>query len=114
MQGAERMGGLASELAANEAKLRGEQELATSGLRVQALTGAGQIEAAHAQASAMGGAGRAAAKLGEQRLAWEKEKFKEYQFPMQQQDQAWSNMFSLYGMQNEQQNRDWDRYADML
>ena len=113
-EGAERLGRLSSELAANEAKLRGEQKLAEGGLQVSALTGAASAEAAEAQAAAARAAARMSQEVQLQRLDWEQEKFKDFTFPMQQQENAWDKMFGMYGMMNQQQNTDWDRYAGML
>jgi len=110
----ERMGALSSELAANEAKLRGEQKSAEGQLRVSALSGAASAEAAEAQAAAARAAARMSQEVQLQRLDWEQEKFKDFTFPMQQQGMAWDNMFNMYGMMNKQQNTDYDRWSDML
>ena len=113
-EGAERLGALSSEMAANEAKLRGEQKSAEGQLQVGALSAAASAESQAAMASAQRAAARMSQEVARERLGWEQEKFKDFQFPMQQQNQAWDNMFSMYGMMNQQQNSDWDRYSDML
>jgi hypothetical protein len=113
-EGAERMGRLSSELAADEAQRRAEQQATEKQLQISALTGAGQIEASKAQASAASAAARMNAQVARERLAWEQERYKEYEFPFQQQQSAWDNLFNMYGMQYGAQEQGWDRYADML
>ncbi|MBW1975266.1 MAG: hypothetical protein JRI45_06810 [Deltaproteobacteria bacterium] len=112
--GTERLGALSGQLAAEEAQRRSQERLQLAGLNLQRMTGAGQIGAQFAQAGAQRAAARMAQETALKRLGWEKERFKEYEYPYQQQTDAWKRLQWLYGSMLGQQAQDWDRYAGGL
>jgi len=110
-QGAERLGAAATEQALAETQRIDQLRAQQAGLNVQRATGAGQIGVGFAQAGAQRAAARMAQETAANRLAWEQEKFKEYQYPYQQQQDAWSRLMQLYGSQTAGQDRAWGQYG---
>jgi len=113
-EGAERLGKFASEQAASEAMRRSEEKMGIAGLNVQRATGAGQIGASYAQAGAARASARYGAETAANRLDWEREKFKEYEMPYAQEQDAWKRMMDLYGSQTRGQDEAWGRYGSYL
>ena len=105
--GAEQLAQYSGNLAAQEAQNRFSQRLGIEQLMSNRLgTGAGilgSLRGAQMQAGATTAAARMAANTAADRLSWEKERFKEYTFPWEQEQGTWGNLMQMYGMQQQGQ-----------
>jgi len=105
----ENLAGEAGKIAMDEAARR--ERLAQ--LNIARLTGGGDIMAKLRQAAASAAGARTGLKLGEEQLAWEKEKFGQT-FPYQKQQDWMNNLFRLWGGMGASQNEVYAPYLNAL
>jgi len=110
-QGAERLGASATEQALAETQRVDQLRANQAGLNLQRATGAGQIGVGFAQAGAQRTAAKLSAETAANRLAWDRERFTEYEMPYQEEQDAWSRLMQLYGSQVGGQDNAWGEYG---